>query len=376
MSNIKKLNDMRIYISSFSKICKLEKIIKFDSKLNSYRDFELDNTKTININNFELEINQKKFKYSTYYTNPFFLSSNDVNSIKFKKTKNKLVEKLSNKIFKPKTESKFDIESKFEKIHIYELNILLTKKNKFIDKYIGLEHTLLILWYLVYLDKNISFDIKQIYFNLILNYYTKFISDTFDFNEIIYGVINSQNIFGKKFYVSFYILAEEFHLKYIYKYLKSKSKSNIIFNSNYTKINPQTILNDFNGELKSDINSINCDISNPYGHNLLLIKTDKNKIYYYDPDEQINSELYKFKSLFKLANLNFLNISNRKPIQTITDDSNCVFYCVGFIKYLIQNNIKFELDKLKLATLLYESFILSNNCDIFKFSIDDTICIE
>ena len=140
--------------------------------------------------------------------------------------------------------------------------------------------------------------------------------------------------------------------------------SNIIFNSNYIKLNPQKLLNDLNGEFKYDINLMDEDISCPFGHNVLLIKSNKNKIYYYDPDEQIMSDLYKFVVLFKSTGINFFNISNRTPIQTITDDSNCVFYCIGFIKYLIQNNIKLELNRLKLATLLYESFMLASDTNI------------
>ena len=246
---------------------------------------------------------------------------------------------------------------------------ILLKKNKFTNKYIGIEQSLLILYYIIYLDKFIKLNDKQIYFDLIKYYYVQYVLDIFNFNEIIQGVINSHNILYKKFFISFYIMTEEFHFKYINKYLEINNDLNIIFNSNYIKINPQTLLNNFNNEMNYDLSSINEEISNPYGHNILLIKSNKNKIYYYDPDEQILSDLYKFKILFNCMSINFLNISNRTPIQTITDDSNCVFYCIGFVKYLIEHNIELELNKLKLATLLYENFILTTNINIFKWTI-------
>lgn len=405
MANIKIQNDIRINISSFSKISKLKKNIKFDSKFSNHNNLNLsnlnlnlNNDKIININNFELKINDKKIKYSTYYTNPYMIKSNLVKDIKFKKTKNNSIKKLCDKIFLSKSsivakkqnflnKSIIDNEITFQKNSFYnnvledfdnrELNLIVFKKNKFISKNrigigvgIGIEQSLLILWYIIYSDKFIELNNKQIYYNLIKYYYTQFVLDIFDFNEIIQGVINCSNILYKKFYISFYILAEEFHYTYIKKYLFLYNlSSNIIFNSNYIKINPQTLLNDFNNEIKHDLNSIDEEITNPFGHNILLIKSDKNKIYYYDPDEQILSDLYKFKVLFNCMSINFFNISNRTPIQTITDDANCVFYCVGFIKYLIQNNIVFELNKLILSTLLYESFILSTNTNIFKWSI-------
>jgi len=371
MSNIKKQNEIRINLSSFSTICKLKKIIKFDSKLKKIIKFDsklnkhinLNNKKIININNFELKINNKKVNYSTYYTNPYIISQKLVNNIKFKKTKNNLIIKLCNKIFL------LTSNNILETVNAAELNILLLKKKKFINKYISIEQSLLILWYIIYLDEFIKLNDKQIYFDLIKYYYNQYILDIFDFNKIIQGVINSLNVLHKKFYISFYILAEEFHFKYINKILEINKNSNIIFNSNYIKINPQTLLNDFNNEITYDLNSIDEEISNPYGHNILLIKSNKNKIYYYDPDEQIQSDLYKLKILFNSISINFFNISNRTPIQTITDDSNCVFYCIGFIKYLIQNNIELELNKLKLTTLLYESFLLSININIFKWTI-------
>jgi hypothetical protein len=196
-----------------------------------------------------------------------------------------------------------------------------------------------------------------------------------DPTEIISKIANEENITYKKFYISFYILAEEFHFKYINKYLKMNHKYNIIFSSNYVKINPQNFLNDLNGLFKYDVVAITEEITCPFGHNVLLIKSNKNKIYYYDPDKQILSDLYKFKIIFKSAGLDFFNISNRTPIQTITDDSNCVFYCLGLIKYIIQNNIQLELNKLQLATILYESFILTFNVNIFDWTINMS-CFE
>ena len=380
MSNIKKNNDIRMKLSSFSNIC------KFD--LEPIDIFLLNNEKIINVNCFELVIDKKKIKYSIYYTNPYIILPNLINTIIFDKYgkynkygkydkydkydkygKYKNIKKLCKKIF-----LSFNTLDNFD---IVELNDILGKK-KFSNGYgygygyIDIEQSFLILWYIIYLDKFIKLNDKQIYFYLIKYYYIKYLLDTFNFNEIIYGMINSFNIIYKKFYISFYVLAEEFHYKYIIEYLKVKIKinknKNILFSCNYIKINPQTLLNDYNDEFIHGINSIDDEISNPFGHNFLLIKSNKNKIYYYDPDEHSYSDLYKFKILFNHLSMNFFDISNRTPIQTITDDTNCIFYCIGFIKYIINSNIKLELNTLKLATLLYESFVLSSKIDIFNLN--------
>lgn len=360
MSNIKKQNDVRINLSSFSKMFQLKKYIKLNKNLINTSGYLLNNKKLININNFEFEINKKKVKYSTYYTNPFNVKPAILSSIKFEKTKNPIIKKLCDKIFIHSQDTNL--------IDFMELNTIITKKNKYTNKYIGIEHGILILWYIIYTDTFISTNEKHEYTQLIKYYYTQFILNTLCFKEIIYGMLYNQNIIHKKFYTMFYILVEEFHFKYIHKYFAIYNNSKVFFNSNYTKINPVQILNNVCGEFVYNIDLINEDIKNPYGHNILFIKSN-NQIYYYDPDEQNLSDIFKFKILFKSSMLNFLNISNYVPIQTITDDSNCVFYCLGLIKYILDNNIELKLNKLKNKVNTFETFLLSNNINIYSWTI-------
>lgn len=359
MSNVKKQNDLRINLSSFSSIYELEKYISSSSK-----DYKINNSKVINMNNFELKIKNKSIKYSTYYTNPYFMSLNIIGKpTNFAKTKNLIVKDLCKKIFMSVENCTLtDYEKKM-------LTHIITNKNMYMDeKYIGLEQSLLIIWYLTNTDKNVNSVDKQTYCDLIKYYYLKFILNIFDFREIIQNMLNASNVIYKKFFLSFYILCEEFHFKYITKYLKNTLRLKIIFNSNYVKINPQHILNNLEGEFNYDIGSINEDISNPFGHNILFIKSNLSKVYYYDPDEQMLNDIYKFKLLFKSSGIDFFNISNRTPIQTIRDDSNCVFYCLGLIKYIAQNETPLELNKFKNLVLAFETFLLSKQINIFDWS--------
>ena len=75
LNNLNNINNIRISLSSFSKINKLESIIDYDCQSQKCFDcsnkLKFNNKKIININNFELEINNKKINYLTYYTNPF-----------------------------------------------------------------------------------------------------------------------------------------------------------------------------------------------------------------------------------------------------------------------------------------------------------------
>jgi hypothetical protein len=248
------------------------------------------------------------------------------------------------------------------------VHIIFNKNMYMDDKYIGLEQSLLIIWHVVSIDENINYVDKQTYCDLIKCYYLKFILNIFDFGEIIQNMLNASNVLYKKFFLSFYILCEEFHFKYITQYLKNTLCTKIIFNSNYVKINPQHILNNMGGEFNYNIASIDEDISNPFGHNILFIKSNSSKVYYYDPDEQISNDIYKFKLLFKFSGIDFFNISNRIPIQTIRDDSNCVFYCLGLIKYIAKNKTPLELNKFKNLVLAFETFLLLKQINIFNWS--------
>jgi len=362
MVNVKKQNDMRINLSSFSKIFKLKKYLKLNQGLNNSNKYILNNEKIININNFKFVINKKKVKFSTYYTNPFNMIPDILSNVKFEKTKNTTIKKLCDKIFINPNKNNLN------EFDLMELNTILIKKNKFTNKYIGFEHGMLILWYIIYIDYFINVDEKQEYYNLINHYFTQFILNKLCFEEIIYGMLCNKNIIHKKFYTMIYVLVEEFHFKYINKYLDIYKNYKIFFNSNYTKINPIDILNNVGGEFLYNLEFINEDISNPFGHNILFIKSD-NHLYYYDPDEQNLSNIYKLKILFKSSMLNFLNISNYIPIQTITDDSNCVFYCLGLIKYILDNNIELKLNKLKNKVISFETFLLSNNINIYTWTM-------
>lgn len=364
MSNIKKQNNLRINLSSFSSIYGLEKYINSNS---NSTDYKINNHKIINLNNFELKVKNKSVKYSTYYTNPYLLSTDIFEVIKFAKTKNSIVENLCKKIFLSTVN--YELTECDEKT----LNHIIINKKKYSNQeYIGIEQSLLVLWYIIHIDKHIKLIDKQTYYDLIKYYYLEFILDIFDFKQIIHNMLNTPYVVYKKFFLSFYILCEEFHFKYIGRYLKNTSNYNIIFNSNYIKINPQYILNNMEGEFDYNIGSINEDISNPFGHNILFIKSNSSKLYYYDPDELDLSDIYKFKILFKSVDIDFFNISNRTPIQTITDDSYCVFYCLGLIKFMVLNNTQLELNKLKNLVLMFETFLLSKQINIFNWITTNT----
>lgn len=366
MSNKIKQNILRINLSSFSSIYGLEKYINPNSNSNS-TSYKINNQKIINLNNFELKVKNKYVKYSTYYVNPYLLSTDILEKVKFTKTKNLIVENLCKKIFLSTVN--YELTEYDEKT----LNHIIMNKKKYTNQeYIGIEQCLLFLWYIIHIDKHIKLVDKQIYYNLIRYYYLKFVLNIFDFKQIIQNMFNTQHIKKKKFFMSFYILCEEFHFKYIGRYLKKTSNYNIVFNSNYIKINPQHILNNMEGVFDYNIGSINEDISNPFGHNILFIKSNSFKVYYYDPDELDLSDIYKFKILFKSVDIDFFNISNRTPIQTITDDNNCVFYCLGLIKYMVLNNTQLELNKLKNLVLMFETFLLSKQINIFNWTTTNT----
>jgi hypothetical protein len=138
-----------------------------------------------------------------------------------------------------------------------------------------------------------------------------------------------------------------------------------ILNSNYVKLNPQEIINDCYGEYLSNIPNLKEQMQIPLGHNILLI-FNFNKVYYYDPDEQDLYDIFKLTKLFNQIGIKFTNISNRQPIQTITDDCNCLFYCLRFVQYILEFNTTINFDNLKTIVLVYEKKILNSN-DMFEW---------
>ena len=353
MINLKKINNFREKFSSHSDI--------FES------DKYLNNTKIININNFNLKITNKKIKYSTYYTNPFVLDKKITNIISLVLGKNNpyqinlIDDILINKA--PIVET--------NKIYLEKI---LIKKNNFIS----IEETFLFMIYLINYDNNILESDKEYYFNLLSYYWVKFKLKIFDIDEITSQFVNldieltnnqndNQNIkltCKIKFHISFYLLLEEFHYKYIVVWLKKNktdlNNKKIILNSNYVKINPQEILNNYDGIYYANIPNILEQIQIPLGHNFLLI-FGSNKVYYYDSDQNDFYDIFKLKKILDQINFKFTNISNRNPIQMITDDTNCLFYCLRFVYYMQLFNLQFSQQNLKTFVLIYEKNILNSN---------------
>lgn len=363
MNKLININNFRVNYSSHSNIFNPDGIKYHFSKY-------IDNNKIININNFDIKIKNKKIKYSTFYTNPFKLNKKIINMVNFSinRTNTIKINKSSVNLLDQILIDKITI-SKKDKIYLETIII----KKKFDNKFISMEESFIIMLYLIIYDKNVLD--KDYYLNLLNYYWLKFKSGTFDLNEIIIQFINLNNyelnnvnfiqfICEIKFYISFYILLEEFHQKYILIWLNlNKSydqKSKFIFNSNYVKINPQEILNNVGGKYYTNISDLLEQIQIPLGHNILFI-FNFNKVYYYDSDEQDLYDIFKLTQLFNQIGFKFANISNRQPIQKITDDGNCLFYCLRFVQYIFEFDIKINLDSLKTCVLVYEKKILTTN---------------
>ena len=350
MSNIININNFRIKISSHNEI--------FDN-IKSYDNINFNNDKIINLNNFQINIKEKKINYTTFYTNPYKINIKIADKILYNKISNPIINYLCDKLFiKNELLSEYDIEY---------LNKIILKKYK-TKSYIEIGETFLIMYYLII---NKYTNNKDSLFKLLKKYFIEFKLNNFSIHEIINGFIKYDTylIDHIKFYISFYILAEEFHYKYIIKYFNHTNneinKSIIIFNSNYIKLNPQEIITNVFGEYYPNKSNLLELITIPFGHNILLIY-NMGKIFYYDSDEQILSDIYKLKKIFMINCIGFLNISNRNPIQTIFDDGNCVFYCLRFIEYIINKNIKLDMETLKLHVLLFENEIYKKN-DMFTW---------
>lgn len=360
VNNLIKINNQRLKLSAHNPNLDIQNIIKVENKFDFFK--YVNNYKIININNFNLVISKKKIKYSTYYTNPFVLDRKILSEIKFKYNKSIYTDLLEKIFF---NQSLINLLDK-KKIH----NIVC-KKN-FRDNYIGIEETFIIFWHIIQTDLYILN--KEFYLNLLKSCYLKYINNLFDINDILNNIfymddfnLNSNNFNDTiKFYISLYVLIEEFHFNYLKKWLHLNNYFNKqMFNCNYTKINPQEIMNDCDGNFTYDKISLIEHIEIPFGHNFLLLYYNS-KIYYYDSDQTELDELYKLKILFKTIGFNYFNISNRYPIQTITDDGNCLFYCLRFAKLVYESNIDLSLLNLKLMTSTFEKNIF-NNSDMFDW---------
>lgn len=352
-NKITQINNFRINFSSYKNI--------FNVGDNIFSNI-LNNIKLIGVNNFNLEIANYKLKYSLFYTNPYVLDNNIIKKVKFDKTTNSRISKLCEKIFISN-----NIDNLNNTDNFYLINII--KNTIKYKKYIGIEESFLVLWCLIH--KNIYIVDKMIYFNIIKYNYSNFLSGKFDIMEVILNIIKKDNqIEIIKLYICLYILLEEFHFKYITNWIiiNSINCSNKIFSSNYIKLNPQEILSNCKGQFIFESIDLMEQFEIPNGHNILFIFNTSN-VFYYDPDQINLGDLYKFKLLFNKTKYNLFNISNRIPIQTITNDTKCIFYCLGLIKYLLDCNIKiFNLSNLKLSVLKYETLILKKN--MFKWIED------
>jgi hypothetical protein len=356
MSKLVEINNFRIKVSSH------KDIFTFGNNKNFKN---LNNKKIINLNNFELKIKEKIIKYSLYYTNPYVLDKKIIKNITFQKTSNYSISNLCNKVILAKP---IEYEDSIFSFEIKLLELIINKKY-YQEKYISIEKTFLIMWFIIYTDKNIYDKIKL--FQLLRYHYNKFIIGKFNINKIIYNFKNNSNILYKKFYVCFYLLLEEFNYKYIIKWFEfnnnSQNTKNQILNCNYIKINPQSILNNFDNQISIDLIELKEMFEIPCGHNVLFIRKNK-KVFYYDSDEQNLEEIYKFKYLFNNINLIFFNISSNTPIQTITDDLNCVFYCLRIYEYIILHQININYSNLKKNIKRLENQIIVNN-DMYNWII-------
>ena len=372
------INNFRIKFSSHANIFKFnnqDKIKKFDTnKLIGLNTFGLQIPTKINNSN-----NRKQIKYSLVYTNPFILDKNIVNKIKFSRTKNFQIKNLCEKIFiknynlntlKSNNLSQLILT---EQEHLILID-LVVKKNKY-SKYIEFEQSLLVFWYIVNIDNHIKY--KQIYLDLLKYYYLKFLLGQFDFNQIINNIVSNQfnsiqSIEFIKFHQCFYLFVEEFHHKYIINWFEINrlSSKNKIFNSNYIKINPQEILSNCDNQYKYSLSDLVEQFDIPNGHNILFFFNNTNKVFLYDPDISNLSDFYRFKILFDSIGYNLLNVSNRQPIQVITDDANCVFYCLRLIDFIGTKSMKkFSLNELKKYVYEFESEIITKS-DMYDWVVN------
>lgn len=358
------INDYRIKFSSYKNIIGLgdNNFIKSNSFVNN---------KLINLNVFELKIgNRKKIRCSFIYTNPFIVNKTIVSKIKFSKTLNESVRCLCKKIF-CSNEDKITLGY----LDIRTLEDLVKKKNKY-NKHVEFEHSLLIYWYIIY--NNNFINNKQIYFDLLKYYYLKFLIGEFDFNQIIVNIISNQldsstqPIEYLKFHQCFYLFVEEFHHKYIDMWFRSNGFNckNKIFNSNYIKLNPQEILSNCNNQYDYSPTDLTEQFEIPSGHNILFFIGPTNKVFLYDPDISNTTDFLRLKILFSSCGFILSNVSNRKPIQVITDDTNCVFYCLRLIEFVSAKKIKnICFGELKKLVFEYEFTVIQKN-DMFNWIIN------
>ena len=105
-------------------------------------------------------------------------------------------------------------------------------------------------------------------------------------------------------------------------------------------------------------------------HNILFFFNQTNRVFLYDPDTVNLTDFLRFKILFGSIGYVLSDVSNRLPIQVITDDANCVFYCIRLIEFVCTKRLKnFGLGELKKIVLEYESDLVNQN-DMFDWIVN------
>ena len=349
-----KLNNFRMEFSKSQ--------CKYNDTIKDYFKIPFFSEKNFNINNFEFAYKNKKIKYSTFYTCVFKLNSQLLNQINFdiisdydNQNQNKIFN-ICDKIFI----SKIPLDDRDYVI----IDCIISKKFK-TKSFLDLKLSFIILWKLININKHIIN--SKYFFSVLCKNYSNYINNCFSIQDIINKIILNKNLEEIKIYMCIYILLEEFHYKYLQLVFTNKfvPVDKAIINLTYVQIDPLLILNNYNGDYFPDLPNLIEHIEIPLGHNSLLI-LNYNKIFYYDPDEQNNSDLYKIKSFLKQINLNFYNVSNHNPIQTIVDDGNCIFYCLRFINLLNDNQIELSLRSLQKNVYNFENNILKQD-DMYEW---------
>lgn len=313
---------------------------KYHDIITNYFKISLIIDKKCCINSFQIPIKNKKINYNLYYTSPYNNNDFDYNILYDNDYFNKtpvLIKNICKKIFI----YNYNIDD-------YEYFIIekICSKKMLYKPYITLYYSFLIVWYIIIND--IYIKDKKYFLNILSNNYKDFYYGEFKIKNIINKIINNKKLDEIKINLMLYIFLEEYHYNYYinhYSKLLNKKKLSII-NTNYISINPLEILNNINSECVLNLNDIIDYIECPIGHSIILIIKNHN-IYYYDSDEINYIDFNKLKIFFKNISFNLLNVSSKKPIQTIYDDYNCIFYSLRLIEFIDNNNFEINYNNLK-----------------------------